>query len=85
MEDLHMATPTTKTVHAPSCARVFARYDSACPRCQELIAGQAPRVGWGDRKREQLAQDLRAISAHFAVGGPHDRGLCGPVCTAFDW
>jgi len=63
----------------------FGRKTPGCPRCDELIAGAAPRAGWGDRKRAQESQRNREIRAHFAPGGPHARGLCGPVCTAFDY
>jgi hypothetical protein len=76
------------TRHAASCSRVFARYDLECPRCRELAAGAQPREGWGRsaaERREQEQRDAAAIRAHFAPGGPHDRGVCGPVCTAFDW
>ena len=36
-------------------------------------------------KKEQEARRNSDIDAHFARGGPHDKGECGPVCTAFDW
>ena len=74
-----------KTAHRTECTRVFRRYDAACPRCQELSTGSAPRAGWGDLQRQQAEQTQRAMASHFAPNGPHARGDCGPVCTAFDW
>lgn len=53
-----------------------------CPRCDQLHNGAVPRPGRGWRDEQELR---RAQQAHFAAGGPHDRGVCGPVCTAFDW
>ena len=68
---------------------VFGRKVDGCPRCDELKAGSPVRAGWQrdyfNRKGQQDEMDRKAIAAHFAPGGPHDRGLCGPVCTAFDW
>ena len=29
--------------------------------------------------------EREGIAAHFAPGGRHQRGKCGPVCTAFDY
>ena len=65
---------------------VFGRKTPGCPRCDELIAGAAPVVqAWrGQRARDEAGMSA-AIHAHFAPGGPHSRGACGPVCTAFDW
>ncbi len=77
------------TKHKPDCNMAFGRKDKSCPRCQELLNGSPPRQGWQDtyftRKIEESYQRERAIKAHFAPGGPHERGDCGPVCTAFDW
>ena len=77
------------TKHKNDCNRVFKNYDSTCPRCQELIAGSKPRDGWQkqyfSRKAQMDAQREAGIKAHFAPNGPHAQGLCGPVCTAFDW
>ena len=36
-------------------------------------------------RKQQDERRSRDIDAHFARGGPHDRGECGPVCTKFDW
>ena len=73
------------TKHSETCKRVFSRYDADCPRCQELMAGSKPREGWQARYYAQQAADRDAVRAHFAPGGPHATGKCGPVCTAFDW
>ncbi|GAB3161873.1 hypothetical protein [Amycolatopsis sp. cg9] len=58
-----------------------------CPRCDELHAGAAPRtLAWGGRAASAVVDDRSAeIRAHFAAGGPHSRGACGPVCTFGDW
>lgn len=61
-----------------------------CRRCDQLRAGDTPReahpaIQAVTRKREQEEQTRQAMQDHFAPGGPHARGLCGPVCTAFDW
>jgi hypothetical protein len=68
---------------------VFGRKTPGCPRCDELLAGAAPREApWAATARRNAAYaeaDARARAAHFAPGGPHAAGACGPVCTAFDW
>jgi hypothetical protein len=80
---------SSQTNHKPDCSRVFRNYDASCPRCLELISGSKPREGWQTKyfafRAQQDEQRSRAIEAHFAPGGPHDRRVCGPVCTAFDW
>lgn len=67
----------------------FVACPEGCPRGAELAAGAAPRrPAWTDqlgRRARDEAATSRAIDAHFAPGGPHARGDCGPVCTAFDW
>ncbi|WP_395110222.1 hypothetical protein [Actinomadura sp. SCN-SB] len=58
-----------------------------CPRCDQLHDGAQPRTRHsrdGQRVRDDR-QRQQALGDHFAPGGPHDRGECGPVCTAFDW
>lgn len=79
----------SETKHSNNCQRVFKNYDANCPRCQELINGSKPRDGWQksyySRKAQQEAQRTADIHEHFAPNGPHARGVCGPVCTAFDW
>lgn len=64
--------------------------EGECPRCDELRAGAAPRqaapwIAAQHREDEAAAERQRAITAHFAPNGPHQRGVCGPVCTQFDW
>jgi hypothetical protein len=71
----------TKTRHNADCRRAFKNYDLECPRCKELAAGQAPRAGWGDWKREQEARQIRWIRAHNCKAAN-----CNPiVCTFGDW
>ena len=68
----------------------WGRKTPGCPRCDELLAGAAPRQApaWVERAQRRQAdaeQTEAARRAHFAPNGPHARGDCGPVCTAFDW
>jgi hypothetical protein len=67
----------------------FGRKDTRCPRCRELLAGAPARAGWQRDYYRQHAEQARierlAFEAHFAPDGPHARGECGPICTAFDW
>lgn len=59
-----------------------------CARCWELVEGGGTvRADYGDRNRRARLEAERdtEIKAHFASGGPHARGVCGPICTAFDW
>lgn len=68
----------------------FGRKDpEGCARCWEMTAGAPARTpDWTERlgQRARLeAERSEEIKAHFAPGGPHARGVCGPVCTAFDW
>jgi hypothetical protein len=83
MEHTHSVTQ-----HSAGCRMAFGRKDPNCPRCRELMAGCAPRDGWQrgyfSHRAAQQTQERAAIAAHFAPGGPHARGDCGPVCTAFD-
>lgn len=75
----------TKHDHGPN----FGRREPGCARCAELTAGAAPRTNPGveakRRASEADADRLAEIRAHFAVGGPHATGTCGPVCTWGDW
>lgn len=82
-EDEGLASVATR--HKPDCQRVFKHYDQTCPRCRELAAGSLPRPGWGSGREKREKERTREIEVHFAPGGPHDRGDCGPICTAFDW
>jgi hypothetical protein len=83
-----MTTRTGDTKHAVDCKRVFSRYDAACPRCQELMAGGKARAGWQTgyfaRKAQRDAQHLAGIDAHFKSEA-HLSGACGPVCTFGEW
>lgn len=77
------------TKHGAQCVMAFGRKSplGVCPRCDELTAGAAPRAAQYDygRKAREERRTLAGIAAHFAPGGPHARGLCGPVCTFGDW
>ncbi len=79
-KDRPKTTPHTHQV-------VYGRRVAGCPRCAELDAGAEP-VRWNRRsEREQTGgyPTTREIDSHFASGGPHARGECGPVCTFGDW
>ena len=77
------------TKHKGDCQMVFGRKDPTCPRCKELLAGSPPRAGWQKRyfatKKKDEESRAREIEEHYRPGGEHARGLCGPVCTRFDW
>ena len=80
------ANTTSRTTKHTCGGPSFGRKTPGCPRCDELIAGAAPvQQPWrGQRARDEAARRAD-IAAHFAPGGRHARGECGPVCTAFDW
>ena len=63
--------------------------EGECPRCDELRSGApARRPDWVDRLGARARADAErdaARRAHFAPGGPHALGTCGPVCTFGDW
>jgi hypothetical protein len=64
----------------------FGRLTAGCPRCDELAAGAPARAQpFRERYARQRAADERARASHYAPGGAHATGACGPVCTAFDW
>lgn len=71
--------------HKADCKMAFGRKDTSCPRCRELLNGAKPRTSWHQDHFTRKEQRSRAVKAHFAPGGPHERGDCGLVCTAFDW
>jgi hypothetical protein len=76
------STTTKHTCGGP----VFGKRTPGCPRCDELTAGAQPvRWDWAERKRADEERRRAEMAAHYAPGGRHARGLCGPVCTAFDW
>lgn len=88
-----MADKPAKTLHTccpPGRGPAWGKKTPGCPRCDELLAGAAPREApaWVGRvqRRQQDERDYdRRREEHFAPGGPHATGACGPVCTAFDW
>jgi hypothetical protein len=72
------------TKHSVDCNMAFGRKDPSCPRCQELMAGAAPRAGWQKsyyaNKTAQEAAQRSAIRHHDCkVSG------CSVVCTFGDW
>lgn len=73
------------TRHSDTCRKAFRNYDLTCPRCRELASGAPARNGWGSVRRQQEQMQCVSIRNHFAPGGPHAMGLCGPVCTFGDW
>lgn len=67
----------------------WGRKTSGCPRCDELLAGAAPREAHPAIqavKRRQADDEQRAadIREHFA-SDRHRSGGCGIVCTYGDW
>jgi hypothetical protein len=77
------------TKHSQDCNMIFGRKDSDCPRCQELIAGSAPRTwgtvagyvgGKGMTRKQMDAQRCVEIRNHDC-----SVSHCGPVCTFGDW
>jgi hypothetical protein len=72
------------TKHKVDCKRIFKKYDSGCPRCQELMNGSTPRKGWQYnyyRNKKQQAERFRnALKNHNCK-----ESNCGPVCTFGDW
>ena len=69
------------TKHSDTCTRVFARYDTACPRCQELATGQPARIGWGAMRAQQDAMRIEAIRSHDFAACASKHG----ACTHFDY
>jgi hypothetical protein len=82
-------TKSNQLKHSQECTMAFGRKDMQCPRCVELASGAPSRAGWQRDhfavKARNAEMDRAAIAAHFASGGPHATGKCGPVCTAFDY
>ena len=77
---------TTKHTCNDGSGPAFGRKTPGCPRCDELLAGAEPVVQeqrGKARRDEEMAR--RASREHFAAGGRHARGECGPVCTFGDW
>lgn len=69
-----------KTLHKADCKKAWAKFDSTCPRCQELLSGAPRREGWGAKAKREEYLRIQAIRNHNCK----ECG-CGPVCTAFDW
>jgi hypothetical protein len=73
----------------------FGRKDKSgqCPRCNELLAGAAPRGGWQEdyftKKRKDDADRSAAIKAHTNDNCPYMQrnahGYWSGVCVCFDW
>ena len=59
---------------------IFGKKTAGCPRCDELIAGAKPTMGWGSAKKEQEKSLAQAIRNHNCF-----TSRCGVVCTAFQW
>lgn len=82
--DRHTCTTTGKALPFGRKAPI-----GQCPRCDALRNGAEAKTGWGNRSAAVQAHndriDALRRAAHFAPGGPHATGQCGPVCTAFDW
>lgn len=79
----------------PGRGPAFGRKVAGCPRCDELIAGAAPRqlsehrqamIDADARRKADDAQRRIDMAAHFA-SAEHAAGMgCGGrVCTAFQW
>lgn len=77
--------------HNSKCKLAFGRPTKevgACPRCDELRNGAAPRKGWSMSYNYQMKHGVgpeyerwkRALDAHNC-----DNAKCGPVCTYGDW
>jgi hypothetical protein len=65
------------TKHKSDCKMSFGKKDSTCPRCQELLAGAAPREGWQQDYYAQQKQANRFLAnAKHCCGGCSDFGIC---------
>jgi hypothetical protein len=69
------------TKHSHNCKMAFGKKDPSCPRCQELLAGSAPRAGWQGAHFAKKAQ----IARYAAL--PHNckESGCGVICTHGEW
>lgn len=80
---------TTKTKHKADCQRIFKNYDKNCPRCQELMAGAKPRMGWNDARRVYPFAPAGYTKEEYncKLIKEHDckKAGCGPVCTFGEW
>ena len=79
----------------PGSGPPFGRKVAGCPRCDELLAGAAPRalsphrqaiVDSSVRAKKFEEQNLRDMREHFA-SEEHKTKKCneGGPCTKFDW
>lgn len=76
-------TPAHAVTHSSACKMAFGRPTKeigACPRCDELRAGAAPRKGWGASKRDNDRRRSAEIYSHNCT-----ESKCGPVCTFGEW
>lgn len=94
-----MSGQQTKTQHdssicgaLPGRGPAFGRKVAGCPRCDELLAGDAPRALSGHRQAmaDTAAQRARDDANRELHRRDHIRtcGVCRTgrgVCTAFDW
>lgn len=88
-EPIRVSTPEPSTTTKHTCGGpVFGKLTAGCPRCDELLNGAEP-VRWSSNwershARRHAVEFERDITAHFAEGGAHSTGSCGPVCTFGD-
>lgn len=80
-----MSNRTEHTCCPSGRGPAFGRKTPGCPRCDELLAGAAPReahAGHLAAQRRAAAEDdvARRIREHDCRTAG-----CGPVCTAFQW
>ena len=66
--------------HSYECTAAFGRKDTECPRCQELLAGAAPRAGW-----QKEYYELKALNDKIAALPHKCTSHCFPVCTHNDY
>jgi len=82
-----MTETLTRHNHDRGKAMPFGRLKPVgdCPRCDELHDGAPAReLPWDPRANVDGWPSDARISEHFAPGGIHATGGCGPVCTFGD-
>lgn len=62
-----------------------AEHVEGCPACEQIAEALEVARWHAERAARHAAEDRRWHAAHFAPGGPHERGDCGPVCTFGEW
>jgi hypothetical protein len=87
--------PTRHTCTPDGRPLPFGRKDKSgqCPRCNELLAGAAPRGGWQQdyfaSKKKADEDRTAAIKAHTNDNCPYmtktPSGFYTGVCVCFDW